>query len=216
MITLHGLFKAGAALVALTIPLAANSISHIGTFSQDDNEVSFSFSLATQEIVTMQTWSYAGGTNAGSVLIAAGGFDPVLTVFDSAGNWQGANDDGTGMVATDKATGNAFDSYLSLDLAPGAYDLFLTEADNTAVDELLSDGFTQTGNGNFSCPEFIGIEGSFCDATPAFRNGSYAVDIVYADSAASNSTPEPATGITFLVAAVAIAFAHSRRKRSLN
>ena len=76
-------------------------------------------------------------------MIASRGFEPDLTLFECLGNRQGANNDGTGTVAADISTGNAFDSYLALNLAQDVYRLYLTESDNTAVDARLSDGFTQ-------------------------------------------------------------------------
>jgi len=184
--------------------LAAGSFSFTGAFTQDDDKAIFAFSIASPETVTMRTWSYAGGINAAGASIASGGFDPVL-------NWQGANDDGTGVVATDATTGNAFDSWLSLDLVPGSYELYLTEAGNTAVDSLLSDGFTEDGQGDFTCPEYLGIAGAFCDATPAFRTGNYAVDILNADSVAAQ-TPEPGTGLTLMLALAAFALGSFKRR----
>jgi len=196
---------------ALPALLAAGSFSFTGAFTQDDDKAMFSFNIASTETVTMRTWSYAGGINAAGASIASGGFDPVLTLFDSSGNWQGANDDGTGVVATDASTGNAFDSWLSLDLTPGDYELFLTESDNIAIDSLLSDGFTEDGQGDFTCPEYLGISGAFCDATPAFRTGDYAVDILNADSVAAQ-TPEPGTGLTLMLALAAFALGRFKRR----
>jgi len=203
--------KGAAAVLALAAPLTAASLSYTGNFTEDDNQATFSFSVPSQEIVTMRTWSYGGGTNNAGVSIAAGGFDPVLTLFDNSGNWQGANNDGTGLVEADPVTGNAFDSLLSVNVAAGLYELVLTESDNTAIDEFISDGFTQDGQGNFTCPEFLSMDGAFCDATPAFRDGQYAVDISYADSA--SETPEPGTGLLALFAAGGAVIVSGRRRR---
>src|SRR5579872_5095089 len=88
-------------LFAVAAPLAAGSFSFTGVFTEDDDQAVFSFSVPAQEIVTMQTRSYAGGTNAAGTVIDSGGFDPVLTLFDDGGNIQGSNDDGGTLVATD-------------------------------------------------------------------------------------------------------------------
>lgn len=213
MTFIQSFLNALAISAALAAPLAAGSLSFTGSLNHDDDEAMFSFTIGSQETVTLRTWSYAGGINAAGVFVAGGGFDPVLTVFDNSGNWQGANNDGTGIVATDSATGNAFDSFLSVNLPAGHYNLVLTESDNTAIGSFFSDGFTQSGQGNFTCPEYLGVDGAFCDATPAFRTGSYAVDILFADSVAPPGTPEPGTGGAVLVLGAIIGILKHHRDR---
>jgi hypothetical protein len=88
------------------------------------------------------------------------------------------NDDGPcGTVETDPTTLNCFDSYLSLDLGAGSYTVALTEYDNLANGPTLADSFSQVGNGDFTCPEFLGTPGAFCDVSPSQRNGAWALDI---------------------------------------
>src|SRR5438094_440923 len=65
------------------VSTAAN-FSFIGAFVQDDDRQNFTFTSPSGS-VTIRTWSYAGGTNAAGSVVAAGGFDPVLSVFDSTG-----------------------------------------------------------------------------------------------------------------------------------
>src|SRR5271167_5225019 len=76
-----------------------SSFSFTGTFTQDDQLELFQFT-APSASVTLRTWSYAGGTNAAGNVIAAGGFDTVLSLFDATGGLMASsplianNDDG--------------------------------------------------------------------------------------------------------------------------
>ena len=114
----------------------AGNFSFTGIFTQDDQLELFQFTAPSASLV-VRTWGYAGGTNANGQLIAAGGFDPILSVFDATGGLVsssllvGTNNDGAG-VATDPTTGNAFDSLLALNSlsAGGTYVLVLSQNDN--------------------------------------------------------------------------------------
>src|SRR5206468_2902174 len=117
---------------------AAGNFSYTGAFSQDDQLEVFLFTAPSASTV-VRTWSYAGGINDAGQVILPGGFDPVLTVFDATGGLVASsalldsNNDGAG-VDTDPATGNAFDSFLVLNLlTPGStYALILSQNDNFA------------------------------------------------------------------------------------
>src|ERR1700694_5566745 len=101
-----------AAILAVLAFLAgiasAADFSFTGTFSQDDQLQVFTFKVDTPSTVLMRTWGYAGGTNAAGQMIPRGGFDPILSLFDSTGMLIGLNEDGTGFVAPDPHTGAAF------------------------------------------------------------------------------------------------------------
>ena len=177
---------------------SATSVSFTGTFTQDDQLQIFIFTAPTASF-SAETLSYAGGINAAGDIIAPGGFDPVLSLFDATGGLTASspliavNDDGAG-VATDPTTGNAFDSLLSIStLDPGqTYALVLSEYDNLAFGPTFGDGFSQVGNGNFTPAEF-GCSGiAFCDAGADQRNGNWALDITGVGSAAM-PVPEPAS-----------------------
>ncbi len=186
--------------LALSPSLRADQLSFQGNFPADDYVKTFDFSLAAPGVVTLQTFSYAGGTNGAGSTITAGGFDPVLTLFDGMGNFVISNNDGPcGTVGKDATTLNCFDAYLSLSLEAGAYTVALTENDNLAVGPTLADSFTQVGNGNFTCPEFMGSPGAFCDASPSQRNSAWALDVVTPDTSPDTSpVPEPASGVLLL------------------
>jgi hypothetical protein len=177
--------------LAPTSPLRADTLSYTGSFPTDDSVQTFNFNLASQGAVTLQTFSYAGGIDGAGKTIAAGGFDTVLTLFDGTGNFLTSNNDGAcGQVGTDVTTLNCFDSYLFLNLGAGSYTLALTENDNLAIGPTFADGFTQAGNGNFTCGEFMGTPGGFCDASPSQRNSAWALDIT---TPATAPVPEPST-----------------------
>jgi hypothetical protein len=185
------------------VAASASSFSFTGTFSADDQLELFQFTAPSNN-VTLVTWSYAGGINANSQVIPKGGFDPVLSLFDATGGLLSTslliatNNDGAG-VATDPSTGNAFDSLLNLTtLAAGnTYVLVLSQSDNLANGPDYGAGFSQQGNGDFTPGEFGCAGTSFCDATPAQRNGNWAVDITGVRSAvdlsATSSVPEPSS-----------------------
>jgi len=126
------------------------SYSFTGTFTQDDQVQLFPFTITDPvDFVTMDTLSWAGGTNLALQLIPAGGFDPVLSLFDGSGNYVTFNDDGTcGQVGMYE--GNCYDAYISMALSAGSYTLALTESNNFPNTPTLADGFTQQGNGNFT------------------------------------------------------------------
>ena len=194
----------GRVLAAGLFPLAAvghgaaETISLSGNLQDDSSVVLYNFDVQTGGLVTLQTFSYAGGVDAEGAVVAAGGFDPVLTLFDMSGNFLVSNDDGPcGTVGADPTTGNCFDSFISGDLAAGSYTVALTEYDNLPAGSTLADSFTEVGNGNFTCQEFLGTPGGFCDDSPSQRDSAYELDVI-TPGAAPAITPEPASGVLVL------------------
>jgi hypothetical protein len=178
----------------------------MGTFGADDQVELFGITVSSTETVTFQSYGYAGGT-VNSVIIAAGGFAPVIYLFDPTGN-EIATDSGghCGTTGTDPITGNCDDPYLQETLDTGTYTLAVAEWDNAPNDSLLGDGFVEDGNPGFTCAEF-GLTGNFCDVTTALgtqRTGNYALAITGADSATDITnpvgTPEPNTSLLILAA----------------
>lgn len=175
----------------------AANVSFSGNLAGDNAVQLFTFTLAANSNVSLRTWSYAGGSNAAGSLIAAGGFDTIVSLFSGLGNAAvliGDNDDGLG-VAIDPATGDAFDSLLDLSpLLAGTYTVALTQFANFANGPTLGDGFLGAGN-----PGFDG------------RSSAWALDILGVSSAAV--VPEPAT--LALVMLGLVAAASVRRARLL-
>lgn len=168
--------------------------SFTGNFSMDDDVKLFNFSLATASTATLHTLSFAGGINADGALIADGGFTPILSLFDGAGNFLTRSADPSGCNSSnpanpDPVTGNCWDASISALLAIGNYTLALTEYDNFANQPTLSDGFFQDGQGNFTGLEFIGQPGSFIAPNGVQRDNHWAVDLNFVDIPLA--APEP-------------------------
>jgi PEP-CTERM motif len=125
------------------------------------------------------------------------------------------NNDGAG-VATDVSTGNAFDSFLNLTtLAGNTYVLVLSQSDNLPNSPDFGGGFSQQGNGNFTPGEFGCVGVSFCDASAAQRNGSWAVDILgvgTASDVSTSSVPEPGSMMPLGAGIACLAFLGRRKK----
>jgi hypothetical protein len=197
---------------------APPAFSFTGNFSHDDQISLYDIELLHAATVTIRTLGYAGGTSNDTLSISAGGFDPFLSLFDAAGaQYQlGANDDGGCFDVPADPNGACLDSLMVSPLLPaGHYKLALTESPNTALGPTLSDGFTFTGAGDYTCAMFLGTSGPFCDSTLSQRDGHFALDIYGADSvtpeSAGGNVPEPTN---FLLAFSACAAGWLRRSRT--
>jgi len=195
----------------------AASLSYTGNFAQDDDLLTLNFDLASPATVTLRTWSFAGGVNGAGQAIPAGGFAPVLSLFDALGTQDllaTDHDGGPGVCrprAPDPASGFCWDAYLNLSLAAGSYLLALTEDDNTPNGPTFPDGFLRAGQGNFTGDEFGGPPGSsLILADGSQRTSFWAVDLSGVD-APSDPLPEPSTGILMLLGAALLSFWCRRR-----
>jgi hypothetical protein len=65
----------------------AYGVSFTGALSNADDIRSVSFTSDGSSPIAFKSYGYAGGTNAAGTVIAAGGFDPILTLFDTADNY---------------------------------------------------------------------------------------------------------------------------------
>jgi hypothetical protein len=195
------------AAALLTLPAQAANFSFTGNFSGGDDVQLFSFSLSSPTSVTLLTLSYAGGVNSAAAVIPDGGFDPILTLFDSTGAILTQNDDGSPPdVGVDPVTSQSYDSFLFELLAPGSYTLALTQFDNTAATSNLAGGFGST--------TILGCSnGVFCDAQDANRTSAWAVDILSVDQASAAAVPEPAS-ILMLGIGLVLAAGGLRKRRT--
>jgi len=194
-----------AALLCLRGEAAA--LSFTGALAADDDVQTFSFTLSAPGAVTLQTWSYAGGTNAAGTAIGRGGFDPGIAVFDALGNLVDRQDDGaTADVAVDPLTNEQFDVYLVTSLGAGTYTAAVTQFDNVALGPVLASGFSRAGAGNFTAA-FGCLNGQFCDVDAVDRTAAWAADV-------SGATVVPLPGTLGLLAAGLVAL-WGRRQRAV-
>lgn len=172
------------------VSAAGLDFSFRGTFSADDDVKLFSFVADGASTVTLHSYGYAGGTQADGTVISAGGFDPILALFDDAGNLIDENDDGSSSdVGTDPGTGGTFDTFLQVVLSAGTYTATLMQFDNFATGPTLAAGFDQVGNPFFTASNGCSA-GQFCDVFGSDRTSFWAFDVLGVESAA----PEPGTG----------------------
>ena len=181
-----------------------------GTISPptDDFVVEFLFTIyADSPNVLIETLSNGGGTfdpaaaPYGGQTVDAGGFQPLLSLFDAAGNLISTSA-ACGVSGGDACMGG---SYVTLQpLAAGTYLLALTEFGNGTITNSLSDGFDWDGTGDQP-------GGPFPDGYGGNLTGNYALEILNVDDA--TTTPEPGGFWLFGGGMAAIALGFFRRKR---
>lgn len=184
----------------------AVTMTYTGTFTTDDQVAQFMISVPTSQIYTFYTTSYGGGANLNGTTTPAGGFVPVLSLFNSTGMIVGS-DGGSGMcrgaAMPGAGTGLCDDAYLVRTLAAGNYTLVLTEFPNVAIGS-LSDGFLFAGSPN-ATGDVCGVSGGKflqSDVAPCVqRTGNYSVDV-----SSATPVPEPASWILVLPAALLLGF----------
>ncbi len=170
-------------------PALAADFSFRGSFSADDDVQRVSFVTDGTSAVVLRTHGYGGGTQADGTVISAGGFDPVLEVFDAAGARVDGNDDGSDAdVSSDPLTDSGFDAYLAVTLGAGSYTVAVVQYDNHALGPTLVDGFAKTGSQTFTSAYGCGT-GEFCDQSGNVRTRFWAFDILGAQAAALSGCP---------------------------
>lgn len=176
-----------AGIAAASIPATASAadFSFTGSFLTDDAKAAFTFNLTTASTVTIQSFGYAGGVNGAGQTITAGGFDGVVSLYDSLSQNIAYGDDG---ITIDPVTGAAGDPILTIDLAAGSYKLFLTQYDNFGPANLALP-FNFEGQ-----PDF---RGGFVDFYGSKRTGNWALDINGVSIA--TAVPESSTWALMLV-----------------
>ena len=196
---------AATAMIALAAPASATNFSFVGTLATDDEVLFFNFNVGSLSLVTLRTYSYAGGVNAAGAVIARGGFDPILSLYNSVtGAKVGENDDGTtSQVATDSVSGQAYDTFFTKSLGAGSYTVAITEFDNF--------GHSNLANG-FAGSSFVGF-GDASDVANNPRDGHWAFDVLNVSSASQvGVVPEPATW-GLMIGGFALTGAMLRRRR---
>lgn len=194
--------------VMAAAPAAAANLSYHGALTADDGVAEIAFLVPAPATVTIRTLSYAGGTQADGRVVAAGGFDPMLALFDGTGLLLNFVDDGRGVA--DPVTRNFFDAELELTLEAGAYLLTVLQYDNFTKGPHRSDGFQKAGQPTFTVRFNCGAP-MFCDIRGNARNGEWAVDILNVAPAAA-VVPVPAA-LPLFVSGLAGVMVLLRRRR---
>lgn len=181
--------------------MAAN-FSFTGTFRSDTDVQFFNFSLAADSTdAVINTLSLNGGTNLASNLIAGGGFNPYLAIFDaSTGDFKF---DTSSKAGGDEAVISNTAPYFYGTLLAGNYILALTQFDNVVAGTNLSDGFAN--DLSLYTPPGTPFNG---------LTGNWAVDMSFVDSASMDaSVPAPDTYSLLLVGLVGfVATLRSKRQ----
>lgn len=188
-----------------------------GFFETGDDEVrEFEFSIAVESIVTIETVSYAGGNLVGfGFADPGGGFDPILSLFDSAGLFIIEDDDnnfntGPGPNNVDPVTLNSFDAFLQPTLAAGTYTIVVTQYDNFflgAFGDPITNGFE--GEGDPFLTSFFNCDaGQFCDSDGNDRTNRFAFNL----SAQAVAVPEPASLALLGFGLIGVGLAYRRRQ----
>lgn len=181
---------------------SATTLFFAGTFSEDDNVALISFAT-NDATVTIQTSSFGNGVK---------GFEPVLTLYDGAGNLLFQDSTGgtapgaCGSRAIDPFSGFCLDASIQQFLPTGNYTLAVTEWDNIPSGPTLADGFPDTGLGNFTGTEFGCGAGGFFLFDCSQRTSVWAVQII-------GTVPEPAALSLTGIGALALFSAGWKRRR---
>ncbi len=195
------------ALFAFAVSLLA--ASHLrasairtGTFTSDDELHFFDVNLAGPSTLSIQTFGYGAGS----------GFDPYLSLFTQSGLLIAVNNDGTCPPLQASGGGVCFDSDITLALPAGSYIAVISQYDNVPIGPTLPDGFTRTGQGNFT-PGLWGYPGTaFIDALGNQRTGAYSISFDGATSVSAD-VPEPGLWLTTASGLALCLFIRSRRHK---
>ncbi|MDP2998530.1 MAG: DVUA0089 family protein [Bryobacterales bacterium] len=178
------LVLAGVVLLSIQGSAAVILVSDVGTFSSATDMRSYTFTLAAPSDVIMRTWGWAGGTNLNGVVIPAGGFDPILSLYRLDTNAQIAQNDDGGCANVGSSAGLCWDAFIHTYLAAGNYGVVLSVFNN-----FPTGNFFPTGAGT---PSFSG------------RTTNYAVDL--------SGVPEPVTMALFGSGLLALGFVRRFRR----
>jgi hypothetical protein len=163
------LVLAAALLLVGSVQAQATDFTFSGHFVNDNDVVVLNFTVGAPSTVTVFSSSWLYGEPP--PLSPLGGFDPMLGIWDAAGNLIFFQDDG-GNAGTTLSGGipydhGVWDSFYSVGLAPGSYKASITQYNNFPVGTNLASGFIYDGNPNFTFDEGFG------GATQPLFNGAW-------------------------------------------
>lgn len=184
-----------AALVSTTA--SATTIYSHGNFTNDNDKASVTFTIKTAQMIDFVSLGFAGGISATAHPVKAGGFDTILSIYDSAGNLVVDNDDGAS-APIDTVTGRGADAAITQLLAAGTYTVYLTQYANFGPIQLANGFAFDGGDANFAS--------HFVDFTGVQRTGNWAIDIRNIAF-----VPEAGTSAVLLAGVGLLGFAARRR-----
>ncbi len=184
------------------------SATNTGTFTDQAEVFEANFSLSSASQLTIFTSSYGGGNNLSGPASVAGGFQPMITLYTSSGNYLTGQQVTSPIAQTDATSGLALDQYLfSSNVGPGSYIAVLTDWLNQQSPSAtnLSDGFVTLGSGG----------SSFVDEQFNSRTANYALNLSATPIGSGSAVPEPATfGLILPALAGAALFLRNKKKVS--
>jgi len=174
---------------------AAMDYDFSGAFTKDNDVLQVNFTVDTERDVTFFTSSWDEG-----------GFDPILTLWDGAGDFiirwdDSAKDSGSALSNGVSYSYGFSDVYYVRTLAAGSYSATITQWDNDANGPNLADGFYYDTEPHFTFVMGFGDQPDFNGATAAVdpRTGDLAFHIVNVSTAGENGVnPVPVPGSLLL------------------
>ena len=151
-----------------TSPTTGGTVFTFSGMLMEANDVLFfDFSVDESSLITLRTYSYAGGTAGDGTVVPAGGFDPILSLFDAVtGTRIGQNDDGGSNVPADPQTGLRYDTFFQEMVSPGEYTVAVSAFSNFAG-ATLEDPFDGGGSlGSRTADFFFEIQGASSASGP--------------------------------------------------
>jgi len=186
------------ALAMSAAPAKAANFTFTGNFVADNDVAVFGFVIGAPSVVTMFSSSWICGD-------CGFGFDPMLGLWDSAGNPIQFQDDGgiagiTDVDGTDYSHG-VWDTYFTSGLlAAGSYLATISQYSNFPIGGNLSNGFNFDGNPNFTFDLGFGAQAMFNGVWSGIdaRTSFWRFHILNVEQATPPSAvPEPATLLLF-------------------